>query len=242
MSTRLAVIGDIHAHLPRLVDVLERVQEVGVEGILQVGDLGSNILGRGRGDRERVRRYLASVDLVLERLRAVAPTLWVPGNHDLRALERPGNVDGRVEELAGLRVWGIGGAGPDRYGFPYEWAEGEVRNRELPDCDVLLTHAPPRATPLDWVPHRPAHVGSAAIRELAERHRGLLVCGHIHESAGVLKINDCVCLNAGGLGEPYGAARVGFVEWGEGEVTRAWVEDLATERVVADWPTAPTPF
>ena len=34
--------------------------------------------------------------------------------------------------------------------------------------------------------------------------------------------NDCLMVNPGGLGEPYGAARVAFVE----DLERAWVEEL----------------
>ena len=47
----------------------------------------------------------------------VAPFFYVPGNHDLPSLDLPGNIDGTVVELDGLRVGGLGGAGPARFGF-----------------------------------------------------------------------------------------------------------------------------
>jgi Icc-related predicted phosphoesterase len=63
------------------------------------------------------------------------------------------------------------------------------------------------------VPTSRAHVGSEAVRERAARHDGVLVCGHIHESPSAVQIGRCLCLNVGGLGEPWGEAQVGFVTW-----------------------------
>ena len=224
---RYAVVGDVHAHMERLERVLARIEEVGVEGILQVGDIGGHQLGRRRPERhpERFAAYQESVLAVLHELgRLGVPVLWVPGNHDVRTVAGAGNVDFGAAEFGPYTVAGIGGAGPDRFGFPYEWEDNHVRQREVPDCDILLVHAPPADTPLDLVPHRDQHVGSWAIRELAEQHTGVLVCGHIHESPGVVMLNDCLCVNAGGLGEPWGSPRVGFVE----DLDFAWVEDLET--------------
>ena len=52
------------------------------------------------------------------------------------------------------------------------------------------------------------------------------MCGHIHEASGTAWVGDCLCLNAGGLGEPHGAARIGFVRWGADGPEEAWVEAL----------------
>lgn len=229
----LAVIGDVHARFRFLDPVLARAAEADVDGILLVGDLGSHELGRvSQRTPARDARYLASVEEVLRRARALGrPVAYVPGNHDLPDLAVPGNIDGKVVELAGLRVAGIGGAGPDRFGFAYEWTDDELRARvTLPDCDVILAHCPPARTPLDHVPRGDRHVGSEAIRELCERHAGFLVCGHIHESPGACQLGDCLCLNAGGLGRPFGLPQIGFLrrEAGVDEVIH---EDLLTGAV-----------
>ncbi len=234
MSTLLAVIGDVHANMPNLERVLERVVEVGPDGLLLVGDLGANELhARWRRTNElesRRQTYLLSVERVLQRVRALElPFGWVPGNHDLKDVPGGGNIDGGVVTLGDLRVAGIGGAGPDRFGFPYEWDEDDVRALTLPPCDVILSHAPPQGTPLDWVPRAEKHVGSVAIRELALRHEGFLVCGHIHESPGAVQLGACLCLNAGGLGRPFAQAQVGFIQRGpDGDEAR--FEDLASGR------------
>lgn len=236
--TTLAVIGDVHHELGRLQAVMEYVAHVGVDGVLLVGDLGSHDVGLARrrtpdGDR----RYLESVREVLaEAQKPGLPMAWVPGNHDLPDLDLPGNCDGSVVDVAGLRVGGIGGAGPARFGFSYEWDEAQIRARAELVCDVLLCHAPPFGTPLDLTFGR-EHVGSQAIRERAERHVGFLVCGHIHEAPGGHQVGRTLCLNAGGLGRPFGKNQVGFlirgpngdivrhVDLGSG-ITRSWGAEL----------------
>jgi hypothetical protein len=54
-------------------------------------------------------------------------------------------------------------------------------------------------------------VGSEAVREIAERHHGAMVSGHIHEGQGTILLNDCLCMNVGSLGDPYGLIQVGYV-------------------------------
>lgn len=208
----LAVIGDVHAHFRRLDVVLERLRRERLDGVLLVGDLGSHDLAHvSRRTPQRDARYHDSLDRLFERVGALGvPCAWVPGNHDLPTLPRAGNVDGTVVEIAGVRIAGIGGAGPQRFGFSYEWSEEEIRARVVPPCDVLISHTPPHATKLDRLLDGEP-VGSRAVREIALRHDGALVCGHIHEGAGLEQIGACLCLNAGALGEPYGAAQVGFV-------------------------------
>lgn len=221
---RLAIIGDVHVRLDRLEVVLARIREVGVDGILQVGDLTREVTPSRRG-LEHFQAARRSAGVVLARIQELGvPVLWVPGNHDPRDLAGAGNVDRRLANLGSYRVFGVGGAGPARFGFPYEWGEEDIRALELPPCDILISHTPPRDTTLDRTV-RGEHVGSQAIRELALRHRGVLVCGHIHEAPGVEWLGDCLCVNAGGLGEPFGAPRVAFLEG----LDRAWVETLPQE-------------
>jgi len=125
----LAVIGDVHASWRLLDRVLERAVAARVHGILLVGDLGSHDLAHvARRTPERDARYLASIEILFERIASCGvPFAFVPGNHDLPELAHERNADGRVLDVAGLRVAGIGGAGPQRFGFAYEWGEDEIR-------------------------------------------------------------------------------------------------------------------
>ena len=145
---------------------------------------------------------------------ANVPLLFVPGNHDpalVRAREAsawpvpivsshledpPGprgciSVDGRIEDVRGLRIAGLGGSVRYREG-PNQYTQQEMarRARRLADraalrrlrdhhpVDVLLTHAPPKGLGDD--DDRP-HEGFGAFHRLVERLRPrLLLHGHIH--------------------------------------------------------------
>jgi Icc-related predicted phosphoesterase len=233
---RLAVIGDVHAHMRNLQLVLTVIRQESVDGVLLVGDLGSHDVDLRRfrnpaGDA----RYHTSVEAVLAAVADLGlPYAYVPGNHDLPELDFENNADHVALDVAGVTVAGVGGAGPARFGFCYEWDEHEIRGRAVPPADLLLVHCPPVDTALDLA-GRHAHVGSHAIRELADDRGGVLVCGHIHEAPGACLVGDCLCLNAGGLGRPFGRAQVGFVDIGpvdavehldiETGVRRRWTRD-----------------
>ena len=138
------------------------------------------------------------------------PLLYVPGNHDpvpaplddrwtpLRA-ETPSrgpqgclNVDGRIEDAAGLRIAGLGGSMRYRPG-PNQYTQAQMRWRALPiemrarfrraegrrRLDVLVTHAPPEgfSGKYDDLAHR----GFAAFNRLIKNLAPLLhVHGHVH--------------------------------------------------------------
>jgi calcineurin-like phosphoesterase family protein len=140
------------------------------------------------------------------------PAVFVPGNHDpdvsgytssragltLRAglpTEAPWpagatNVDGRVLDVAGLRIAGLGGSlrytdGPNQYtDRQFAWrarrlrAAAAWRARDGRPVDVLLTHAPPLGT---GDATDPPHRGFRALPRLVERLRPrLLLHGHVH--------------------------------------------------------------
>lgn len=209
----LAVIGDIHGELYHLKKVLDHLAQVPIAGVLMLGDFGSAEYELSRWHKDSSRPLLIKeVTRILELVGQLGVEVaWVPGNHDYADLDLPGNCDRRMVVLGGVRVFGIGGAGPGRFGFPYEWDEDEIRGLTVPECDLILSHAPPARTSLDRLFHADRHVGSEAIREIAEAHRGALVCGHIHESYGTERLGDSVCVNVGSLGDPYGLMQVGFV-------------------------------
>lgn len=229
----LGVIGDVHTHFRHLDQVVERLaaaRDAGtLDGVLLVGDLACAGRGRQR-DPARIARWRKGAREVLERVAELdLPMAWVPGNHDMPDGEVHGytdrNADRRRLGVGGLTVHGIGGAGPARFGFAYEWDESEIRSRELMRADVLLCHCPPARTPLDRV-NDGRQVGSEAIRERAITWPGVMACGHIHEAPGVFALGVCLCVNAGALGAPYGRPQVGFVVGRDAVVH----EDLPTGR------------
>jgi len=137
------------------------------------------------------------------------PLLYVPGNHDpsVRPPDQlwgplqidpqvpgpPGceDVDGRLVDVRGLRIAGLGGSlryknGPNQYTqaqMRWRVLSLELRVRLKPvrqgrKLDVLVTHSPPfgLAEPQDA-----AHVGFVAFQRLiGSFHPLLVVHGHVH--------------------------------------------------------------
>jgi calcineurin-like phosphoesterase family protein len=170
----------------------------GAELILACGDLPLEYLGR----------LMNGLDI---------PLAFVPGNHDpdlsgyrssragltLRAgmPVRPPwpdgalNADGRVLDLAGLRIAGLGGClrygdGPNQYTERQQARRARTlraraswrRIRDGRPVDVLITHAPPLGTgDGDDPPHR----GFAALHGLVAALRpAALLHGHVRPVAG----------------------------------------------------------
>ena len=141
--------------------------------------------------------------------RVNVPLLYVPGNHDpnLRPPDTtwsplqfetpvpgpPGceNVDGRVMEVSGLRVAGLGGSLRYNRG-DNQYSQAQMQRRVLSlelwirlkrvrggrKLDVFITHAPPfDVTEAEDA----AHVGFVAFHRIIRNlHPILLVHGHIH--------------------------------------------------------------
>jgi hypothetical protein len=190
--------------MPRILAVADEVDE----------SLGGEALAQLRPDL-----VLSAGDLPFDYLEYLVtvlnvPLLYVPGNHDPDLRERreelawpPSiqlkdsgdpvgplgctNVDGRIEDVAGIRVAGLGGSLRYREG-PNQYTQREMRRRARRlrrqatawglrgrrGVDVLLTHAPPFGVGDE---DDPAHRGFEALRELVERlSPKLLVHGHIH--------------------------------------------------------------
>ncbi len=140
---------------------------------------------------------------------ADVPLLYVPGNHDpsLRPVDttwsplqtekvQPGpagctNIDGRVVDVGGIRVAGLGGSLRYRRGAN-QYTQAQMRWRVLSvelrvhlkrvrrgrKLDVLVTHAPPYgiSTAVDA-----AHVGFVAFHQvIRDLHPSLLIHGHVH--------------------------------------------------------------
>jgi len=221
----IAVIGDVHDHQERLSRVLDRLAGCSPDLALLVGDLGLDPPWSESGRRTERQTHDASVRRVIASVRGSlgCPIAFVPGNHDLKdaAEDTDGvNCDGRVVDLAGLRIAGLGGAGPTRFGFPYEWKEPEAEEtlRQMSagedPVDLFVCHTPPSDTTLDRT-YQGSHVGSRAVRGwIATARPRLVVCGHIHEALGVERVEGVLCLNAGALGDPFGEKIAWTVRWG----------------------------
>lgn len=189
--------------------------------VLAVADEVVEALWTDRVRRHDVDLVLAAGDLPFDYLEFLTsaldrPCVFVPGNHDVdlsgyvrvRGLwlrsgfptRWPGptgglNVDGRIVDVAGLRIAGLGGSIRYREG-PNQWTERQQarrvrrlvraaawrRLRDGKPVDVLLTHSPPRGV---GDAEDPPHRGFACLHDAVRRMRPkLLVHGHIHPHGG----------------------------------------------------------
>jgi Icc-related predicted phosphoesterase len=172
---RLLVVSDLHGNLgsARLASDLQRP-----DVILSCGDWGDP----------------AEVDeSVLSALLAAAPVYTTFGNHDpldlLAGLKnRDGSAvllaQGRVREIAGLRVAAIGGIWAKSHAKPHyvtdaDVAEAASRIAGTGPVDILITHA----CPVGLADRTPSgrHGGQ---RCFLEAHKAILprlhLCGHLH--------------------------------------------------------------
>ena len=168
----------------------ERIRRLAPDLIIGCGDLSF--------------RYLEYVSSVLD-----APLVFVPGNHDPRRgharLHRSGlwtqdglpadpprplggtNLDGRLVDVGGLTLAGLGGCVRYRPG-PHQYSQAQYRRRAAllrwrarltrRSPDILVTHAPPRGLGDE---EDPPHHGIEALHDLVPRlGPRLLLHGHIH--------------------------------------------------------------
>lgn len=198
-AVTLGCVGDLHGRLDRLERVARWLGQRAPDGVLLTGDFGRS--------RDRPAPHEEALRL-LEPLGV--PVLLVPGNHDAPDLEHRASVDGRLREVAGVSVFGVGGSPRTPARLPYEWTDEELADLEVPSCEVVLSHAPPADTELDRM-HDGRHVGSRVVRRITDDHEGALVCGHVHEAASAEVVGACLCYNAGSLGAFAGRAQAGLL-------------------------------
>ncbi len=164
----------------------------------------------GAGDFCNIRRGL---DEIIQALSGInTPTVLVPGNSesDLELINACRSWDyayvlhGGQANINGVSYYGIGGGIPvTPFGsWSYDFTEKEAFNllRECPPGGVLVSHSPPKGI-LD-ISSDGRSLGSQAVRDTLEQKKPeLVVCGHIHGSAGQTKrFGDTTVINAG----PYG--------------------------------------
>ncbi|MCP5095825.1 MAG: serine/threonine protein phosphatase [Chloroflexi bacterium] len=161
----------------------------------------------GAGDFANLRRGL---NITIDILKAIKkPTVLVPGNSEsydelvavCKDWPQATVLHGNGVKLEGIPIFGIGGGIPiTPFGsWSYDFSDDEARTL-LADCSergILITHSPPKGA-VD-VSSSGRSLGSIAIREtILEKKPRLVVCGHIHHSAGLsAMLGSVTVINAG---------------------------------------------
>ncbi len=161
----------------------------------------------GAGDFATARRGL---HVTLDVLAAIDhPAVLVPGNSEsvdelaeaCRDWDQAHVLHGTGTLVHDVPFFGIGGGIPvTPFGsWSYDFTEDEAEEllAECPEGGVLVSHSPPKGV-VD-VSSRGLSLGSVAVREVVERRRPkLVVCGHIHDSAGQhARFRETMVVNAG---------------------------------------------
>jgi Icc-related predicted phosphoesterase len=175
----LLLFSDLHADTAAARKLVERARAADV--VVGAGDLGN------------VRR---DVGACIDVLRAIdRPAVLVAGNNEsteelreaCRAWPQAHVLHGSGVTLAGVPFFGVGGGIPVTPFGPWSYDFTEEEAAELlagcPEGCVLVSHSPPNGA-VD-VSSGGRSLGSVAVRDIVlSRRPRLVVCGHIHASAG----------------------------------------------------------
>jgi Icc-related predicted phosphoesterase len=164
----------------------------------------------GAGDFASVRRGL---DKCLDVLQGVTrPMVFVSGNNEsteelqraCRGWTNTHVLHGTSVIIGGVTFFGLGGGVPvTPFGsWSYDLTEEQAADllKGCPANSVLVSHSPPKGY-CDTASNG-QHLGSQAVLEAIRRsHPQLVVCGHIHGSAGrTMNLSDTIVTNAGPSG------------------------------------------
>jgi len=164
----------------------------------------------GAGDFCVARQGLGDIIATLSAI--TKPTVLVPGNSEsdeellqaCRSWETARVLHGTRVTLAEITFFGIGGGIPiTPFGpWSYDFSEDEAYDllHACPSGGVLISHSPPMGM-LD-ISSDGRSIGSQAVREtVLTKKPKLVVCGHIHGSAGQIdRIGETTVINAGPQG------------------------------------------
>jgi Icc-related predicted phosphoesterase len=164
----------------------------------------------GAGDFANARR---GIELCIDVLKQIdQPTVLVPGNNEsyeelaraCRGWPSATVLHGTSVELSGVSFFGIGGGipvtpfGPWSYDFSEDQAAKLLKN--CAPGSVLISHSPPSGA-VD-LSSSGRNLGSAAVlNAIKSNSPRLVVCGHVHRSAGQhVAIGKSIVVNAGPAG------------------------------------------
>ncbi len=185
----MLVLSDVHGKKSSLEEILSRVDKKSIEAILVAGDLTTH------GTKKET---LEMIEML-----SFTGLFCVPGNMDsieaLRAMNESGcSLHCKMQEFDGKEFAGMGG-GLEGQAGSIIFSEQEIREKLFQvakNCDVLVTHLPPKNSSLDLA--GASHIGSSAVRESIEENKPVLAAsGHAHESRGIEWVNETLCVNPG---------------------------------------------
>jgi Icc-related predicted phosphoesterase len=196
MSIKLLLFSDLHCDAAAASRLVQRSQ--GFDVAVCAGDLAN------------CRRQLSVCVDVLKGM--TCPVVMAPGNNEsfdeltkaCRGWTSAHVLHGSGIRICGIEFFGVGGGIPvtpfGDWSFDFTEDQAESLLASCPTDGVLVSHSPPKGL-LD-IASNGRSLGSTAVRAAMERVTPrLVVCGHIHASAGQsTKFGDTTIINAGPQG------------------------------------------
>ena len=182
-------MADIHGKPDRIRQIRRHISATRPHVLIMAGDISG----------------LTSPCRMLRQINALpVPVLYVRGNSDRRKFERFVKQFRNITSIHATRmlmhaipITGVGGTIPVPFRSKISFAETSLLRRVEPligENTVLVVHPPPRGV-LDAVLGR-FHVGSINLRHFIESVQPrLVICGHIHECAGIGAIGKTRVVN-----------------------------------------------
>ena len=186
---RIYAVADIHSKADRIKQIKETIDRFRPKIMIIAGD----IVNFTRP--EQVIRKLSELKI---------PILAISGNTDPSRMENLFKGDSYIKSIDkkpfsqdGTTFVGISGTTPLPFLSKICLREKKALEKIKPLLKtpaILVTHTPPRGT-LDMVAGT-SHAGSIVLRDfIRSQQPNLLLCGHIHEAAGVDKIGQTTVVN-----------------------------------------------
>ncbi len=179
MSFKILAITDVHGEVGYLRKLREIVDKLDVNIIVCCGDLESSY---------------AIDELAKFKVKVYA----IPGNMDnfyiVQMLEDYGlSIHGKIVQVDKYMLIGVGGYRPLQ---ALSKVSKELSSTKV-ERGILVTHYPPYETKVDLA-YTGFHIGLEEINEFIKKFKPILcLCGHVHESPGIDKLNSTIIVNPG---------------------------------------------
>ena len=177
---KILAVADIHGSQYRLNIVLKNIERYAPDLVVICGDITQF------GPSDVAKNFLDQIPV---------ETLAIPGNIDTDEVSdgindsKATNIDKKRVRKKGINFVGIDGVSPN------DVVQFFTTNKNILDkTSVLVTHVPPYNTQ-DKI-FLGMHGGSKELREIIDKYTPRLVlCGHIHEDPGYMKIGKTLVVN-----------------------------------------------
>ena len=193
MVVRFLAVADIHSQAAAITSICEEAKRQSPDAIIVAGDLTNY------GDAAEVQRVLDSLP---------GRVLAIPGNIDVLRAFQAGVTKSHAEDLTGQRI--------EIQGVTIVGLLSRAIAKGMA-CDVLVVHEPPLGLLDDVGGGR--HIGfQEHLKALRSLRPKVLLCGHCHESPGVLPVEGTTVVNC-----TLGSGGRGALVECDGNHAKAWL-------------------